>query len=161
MAMQIKFWQQLWNEKRTKNLTPWRDSNPGSTVLEAEAMTTMPRRQGKSSHLVCSSSCCVFRVRKKRGLKRRSCNCQKLFWVICKCSSSHKMNVLWYLLLQRQWQLWHSYIHSLSNWLARWNSFWKTEFAIPQQGCQIFICATYQNGENIPINHKIYQITVK
>jgi hypothetical protein len=30
-----------------KNLTPWRDSNPGSSVLEAGAMTTMPSRQGE------------------------------------------------------------------------------------------------------------------
>jgi hypothetical protein len=32
--------------KYLKNLAPWRDSNPGSFVLEANAMTTMPRRQG-------------------------------------------------------------------------------------------------------------------
>jgi hypothetical protein len=31
---------------RPKNLTPWRDSNPGSSVLDA--MTTMPRRQDQS-----------------------------------------------------------------------------------------------------------------
>jgi hypothetical protein len=31
--------------KFLKNLTPWRDSNPGSSVLYADAMTTMPRRQ--------------------------------------------------------------------------------------------------------------------
>jgi hypothetical protein len=31
--------------KTLKNLTPRRDSNPGSSVLEAEAMTTMPRHQ--------------------------------------------------------------------------------------------------------------------
>jgi hypothetical protein len=30
---------------RPKNLIPWRDSNPGSSGLEADAMTTMPRRQ--------------------------------------------------------------------------------------------------------------------
>jgi hypothetical protein len=30
-----------------KNLKPWRDLNPGSSYLEADAMTTMPRdRQG-------------------------------------------------------------------------------------------------------------------
>jgi hypothetical protein len=32
---------------KPKNLTPWRDSNPGASVLEANAMTTMPGRQGK------------------------------------------------------------------------------------------------------------------
>jgi hypothetical protein len=29
-----------------KNLTPRQDLNPGSSVLEADAMTTMPHRQG-------------------------------------------------------------------------------------------------------------------
>jgi hypothetical protein len=29
-----------------KNLTPWRDSNLEPSVLEADAMTTVPRRQG-------------------------------------------------------------------------------------------------------------------
>jgi hypothetical protein len=29
-----------------KNLTPWRDSNPGLLVPEADAMSTGPRRQG-------------------------------------------------------------------------------------------------------------------
>jgi hypothetical protein len=28
---------------KTKNLTPWRDSNPVSSVLLADAMTTVPR----------------------------------------------------------------------------------------------------------------------
>jgi hypothetical protein len=36
---------------RPKNLTPCRDSNPVSPVLEADAMTTMPRRQGKKKFL--------------------------------------------------------------------------------------------------------------
>jgi hypothetical protein len=40
-TMHIKFWQQHCNVLRPKNLTPWRDSNPGSSVLEADAMTTM------------------------------------------------------------------------------------------------------------------------
>jgi hypothetical protein len=30
-----------------KNLAPWRDSNPGSSVLKADAMTTMLRRLGR------------------------------------------------------------------------------------------------------------------
>jgi hypothetical protein len=46
MTMHIKFWQQHCNVYRQKNLITWRDSNPGSSVLEADAMTTMPRRQG-------------------------------------------------------------------------------------------------------------------
>jgi hypothetical protein len=29
------------------------------------------------------------------------------------------------------------------------------------QGCHIFIGTTYQNGKNIPNNHKIYQIATK
>jgi hypothetical protein len=29
------------------------------------------------------------------------------------------------------------------------------------QGCQIVLNTTYQNGENIPYDHKIYQITTK
>jgi hypothetical protein len=29
------------------------------------------------------------------------------------------------------------------------------------QGCQIFLGTTYQNGENIPIEPKIYQMTLK
>jgi hypothetical protein len=32
------------NEYRPKNLTPWLDSNPGSSVLQSGAMTTMPHR---------------------------------------------------------------------------------------------------------------------
>jgi hypothetical protein len=32
-----------------KNLTPWRESNPGSSVMEADAMTTMPRRKGENN----------------------------------------------------------------------------------------------------------------
>jgi hypothetical protein len=32
-----------------KNITPWRESNPGSSVLQADAMTTIPRR-----HLLCN-----------------------------------------------------------------------------------------------------------
>jgi hypothetical protein len=35
---------------RPKNLTPWRDSNQGSSVLEADAMTIMPCRQGSICH---------------------------------------------------------------------------------------------------------------
>jgi hypothetical protein len=33
---------------RPKNFTPWRDSNPGSSVLEVDTITTMPRRQGQA-----------------------------------------------------------------------------------------------------------------
>jgi hypothetical protein len=40
MAMHIKFWQQHCNVQRPKHLTPWRDSNQVSSVLEADAMTT-------------------------------------------------------------------------------------------------------------------------
>jgi hypothetical protein len=43
--MTIKFLQKHCNVFRPKNLTPWRDSNPGSSSV---AMTTIPRRQGKS-----------------------------------------------------------------------------------------------------------------
>jgi hypothetical protein len=28
------------------------------------------------------------------------------------------------------------------------------------QGCQIFLAVTYQNGKNIPDNHKIYPMAV-
>jgi hypothetical protein len=42
----IKFWQKHCNVKTPTNLTPWWDSSPGSYALEANAMTTMPRRQG-------------------------------------------------------------------------------------------------------------------
>jgi hypothetical protein len=42
----FKFWQQHYNVSRPKHLTPWRDSNPGSYVLEVDAMTTLPRHQG-------------------------------------------------------------------------------------------------------------------
>jgi hypothetical protein len=34
--------------KDLKNHAPWRDANLGFSVLEADAMTTMPRRQGFS-----------------------------------------------------------------------------------------------------------------
>jgi hypothetical protein len=34
-------------------------------------------------------------------------------------------------------------------------------FTAPQQGCQIFLGATYQDGENIPKDRKIYQLAVK
>jgi hypothetical protein len=34
------------NSTAMQNLNIWRDSNPGSSVLVADAMTTMPRRQG-------------------------------------------------------------------------------------------------------------------
>jgi hypothetical protein len=34
-----------------KNLTPWRGFEPGSTVLQADVMTTAPRRQGCSVKL--------------------------------------------------------------------------------------------------------------
>jgi hypothetical protein len=30
-----------------------------------------------------------------------------------------------------------------------------------EQGCQIFSVAPYQNGKNIPNDHKMYQMTVK
>jgi hypothetical protein len=30
-----------------------------------------------------------------------------------------------------------------------------------EQGCQIFLGTTYQNGENVPNNYEIYQIAVK
>jgi hypothetical protein len=35
-----------------KNLIPWRDSNPRSSVLEADAMATMPRRQGNQFNIL-------------------------------------------------------------------------------------------------------------
>jgi hypothetical protein len=59
MTMHIKFWQQHSNVSRPKNLTPWRDSNLGSSGLEADAMTTMSRRQGASIYLESSSSPCL------------------------------------------------------------------------------------------------------
>jgi hypothetical protein len=31
-----------------KNLTPWRDSNPELSVLEADAMTSVPRKNNKN-----------------------------------------------------------------------------------------------------------------
>jgi hypothetical protein len=34
------------NVQTPENLTPWSDSNPGTSVLGADAMTTMPRRKG-------------------------------------------------------------------------------------------------------------------
>jgi hypothetical protein len=34
------------NSAKFKNLKPGGDSNPGSAVLEADALTTLPRRQG-------------------------------------------------------------------------------------------------------------------
>jgi hypothetical protein len=34
-----------------KNLTPWRDLNPGCTIMLADVMTTMPRRQGPPRHV--------------------------------------------------------------------------------------------------------------
>jgi hypothetical protein len=51
MTMHIKLWQQHWNVSIPKYLTPWRDSNPGSCVLQADAMTTIPRRQGNSQRI--------------------------------------------------------------------------------------------------------------
>jgi hypothetical protein len=30
-----------------------------------------------------------------------------------------------------------------------------------EQGCQIYLDATYQNGENLPNGHKIYHIAAK
>jgi hypothetical protein len=46
ITMQSEFSLQHCNVyKDTKNLTPSRDSNPGSSVLGEDAMTTMPRRQ--------------------------------------------------------------------------------------------------------------------
>jgi hypothetical protein len=44
MNMPMKFLQQHCNVLKPKNLTPWRDSNSGSSVLEADAMTAMLRR---------------------------------------------------------------------------------------------------------------------
>jgi hypothetical protein len=44
--MHIKFGQQRCNVWRPKNLTPWRNLNAGYSVLEADAMTAMPRCQG-------------------------------------------------------------------------------------------------------------------
>jgi hypothetical protein len=44
MTRHIKFWQRHCAVQRPKNLTPWRDSNPGSFALEADAMTSMSRR---------------------------------------------------------------------------------------------------------------------
>jgi hypothetical protein len=31
-----------------KTVNPWRDSNPGSSVLEVDAMTTTPRRRARA-----------------------------------------------------------------------------------------------------------------
>jgi hypothetical protein len=45
MTMHTKFWRQHCNVKRPINPTPLWDSNPGSSVLEADSMTTMPRRR--------------------------------------------------------------------------------------------------------------------
>jgi hypothetical protein len=39
MAMHILLFTEMF-----KNLKTWRYSNPGSSILEADAMTTMPRR---------------------------------------------------------------------------------------------------------------------
>jgi hypothetical protein len=44
--MHVKFDNSTAIYKYLKNLTPWRDSKPGSSVLWADAMTTMPRHQG-------------------------------------------------------------------------------------------------------------------
>jgi hypothetical protein len=45
---------------RPKNLTPWRDSNPGSSVLETDATTALPRRQVTRSFLLPISHLPVF-----------------------------------------------------------------------------------------------------
>jgi hypothetical protein len=61
IKMHIKFWQHLCNVyvcKDLKNLTPWRDSNPGSFVLEADVITTIPRRHC-TTHL-CSVHDIIF-----------------------------------------------------------------------------------------------------
>jgi hypothetical protein len=51
MIMHIKFLTTSLLCIKTYNLTPWQDSNPVSSLLEADAMTTMPRRQGFHSFL--------------------------------------------------------------------------------------------------------------
>jgi hypothetical protein len=33
--------------------------------------------------------------------------------------------------------------------------------AVRKQGCQIFLGTTYQNGENIPNDHKMYKVAIK
>jgi hypothetical protein len=43
-----------------KNLIPWRDSNPGLLVPEADAMSTAPRRQGRSVHLLNKTETFLF-----------------------------------------------------------------------------------------------------
>jgi hypothetical protein len=35
------------------------------------------------------------------------------------------------------------------------------KFKNSRQGCQIFLGKTYQNGKNLPNDHKIYQMTTK
>jgi hypothetical protein len=47
--MHTKFRQQHCTVSRPKNLAFWWDLNPVSSVLEADAMTIMPRRQGSFS----------------------------------------------------------------------------------------------------------------
>jgi hypothetical protein len=46
------------------------------------------------------------------------------------------------------------FLEKVQNWLC-------FEILRTAQGCQIFLGATYQNGKNIPNNHKIYHITIK
>jgi hypothetical protein len=56
MTMHVKFRQQHCNVLIPKKLTPWRDSNPGYSVLEAEAMTTMQRRHGLCNYVYVRSN---------------------------------------------------------------------------------------------------------
>jgi hypothetical protein len=49
-----------------KHLIPWRDSSPGYYVLEAEAMTAMPRRQGQFNVLLISFCCNLLLYRRRK-----------------------------------------------------------------------------------------------
>jgi hypothetical protein len=45
--MHFKFWQQLCNTFKPKTSLPGGESNPGASVLEADLMTTLPRRHSE------------------------------------------------------------------------------------------------------------------
>jgi hypothetical protein len=67
--------------KGLKNFTPCWDLNPGTSVLEVDAMTTMPRRQGNLCKLISDSFSAADPerdCRRHRDRTERDCDLRRL-----------------------------------------------------------------------------------
>jgi hypothetical protein len=144
-----------------KSLTPWRDSNPGSSALYDHYAAQPQGLEIVCSHLL--HLACFLASSIRLLVSYYSVKSVALCNVLCTyVMHIYKERHLLTNLLYKKKDTDQSSIL-----LCRTHSFPATEWPDwanfrPhfRQGCQIFLGALYQNGEKIPNYHKIHQMSI-